>query len=110
EFIQAAELLKSDSGDIKPPSQGNKNPAVLKYDPTGLRSTMSASTEEMEKSIQARMQLGCAGKYMPNHLIRPAWEGEEADIMKEMELKGLPPVPGRVLKIDVPKKVFIATW
>ncbi|CAN0355403.1 unnamed protein product, partial [Ectocarpus sp. 13 AM-2016] len=34
------------------PSQGNKNPAVLKYDPTGLRSTMSATNEAWAESVK----------------------------------------------------------
>lgn len=32
-------------------SPGNNNPAVLAYDPTGLRSTMSATWEELDKAV-----------------------------------------------------------
>lgn len=53
-FLQAIALLmdKVPADKVVVPSKGNKNPAVLKYDPTGLRSTMSATNEEMQKSIQ----------------------------------------------------------
>jgi len=34
------------------PSQGNKNPAVMKYDPTGLRTTMTASNKEWKESLK----------------------------------------------------------
>ncbi|CAN0218726.1 unnamed protein product, partial [Discosporangium mesarthrocarpum] len=47
-----AKLAAAAPADAIIPSKGNKNPAVLKYDPTGLRATMSASQEEMDKSIQ----------------------------------------------------------
>ena len=32
-------------------SPGNKNPAVLEYDPTGLRSTMSATWGALDKAV-----------------------------------------------------------
>lgn len=62
-FLQAITLLmdKVPADKVVVPSKGNKNPAVLKYDPTGLRSTMSATNEEMQKSIQVNqvcMSLG----------------------------------------------------
>lgn len=53
--LQAIQLLSPQVGpdEKRPePSQGNKNPAVLKYDPTGLRSTMSATNTAWEESLQ----------------------------------------------------------
>ena len=41
-------------------SPGNKNAAVLAYDPTGLRSTMSATWEELDKAVLINA--------LPNHL------------------------------------------
>lgn len=50
---QALELISNEVGpDDPPPSQGNKNPAVMKYDPTGLRTTMSATNKAWEESLQ----------------------------------------------------------
>lgn len=57
---QAFELLaiETPGPDEKPnlpPSRGNNNPAVLKYDPTGLRSTMSATEKARQESVQVCM-------------------------------------------------------
>lgn len=52
-FGQALELISNDVGPEEPaPSQGNKNPAVMKYDPTGLRTTMSTSDKAWEESLK----------------------------------------------------------
>ena len=65
---------------------------VKAYDPSGLRSAMTATHAEMYKSIQA---------HMPNHNVRNAWttaSGEKMDKVKaavaEMAEAGLPVVPG----------------
>lgn len=63
-FFQALELISNELGPEDPaPSQGNKNPAVLKYDPTGLRSTMSATNKAWEESlkVRARFVVGVVG-------------------------------------------------
>lgn len=61
---QARALLadKVPADKVVVPSKGNKNPAVLRYDPTGLRSAMSATNAEMEKSIQVghASPVGCS--------------------------------------------------
>ena len=52
-YCQALELISNDVGPDEPaPSQGNKNPAVMKYDPTGLRTTMSTSDKAVEESLK----------------------------------------------------------
>lgn len=54
-FCQALELISNDVGPDEPsPSPGNKNPAVMKYDPTGLRTTMSTSGKAWEESLKVR--------------------------------------------------------
>lgn len=50
---QALELISNNVGPDEPaPSQGNNNPAVMKYDPTGLRTTMSTSDKAWEESLK----------------------------------------------------------
>eukprot|EP00516_Mucochytrium_quahogii_P005335 CAMPEP_0203744838 /NCGR_PEP_ID=MMETSP0098-20131031/776_1 /ASSEMBLY_ACC=CAM_ASM_000208 /TAXON_ID=96639 /ORGANISM=" , Strain NY0313808BC1" /LENGTH=174 /DNA_ID=CAMNT_0050632461 /DNA_START=107 /DNA_END=631 /DNA_ORIENTATION=+ len=70
-------------------SPGNKNPAVLKYDPTGTRSSMSATWEGMESELE---------KARADHLPQ-AWnfaEGQtEEELNQECADKGIPPVPGK---------------
>lgn len=41
-----------------------QNPDVFRYDPTGLRSTMTANWTSLARSLDAAR---------PNHLPRPAW-------------------------------------
>jgi hypothetical protein len=48
-----------------------QNPAVLRYDPTGLRSAMSATWAEMDKSLEQyrvshTIQLSCSSYYLIN--------------------------------------------
>lgn len=71
-------------------SPGNKNPAVLRYDPTGLRSTMSATWPELNKAIIINAE--------PNHLPSPEWYNDIEAIEKECERKGIPYVGGRRFK------------
>jgi len=74
-------------------SPGNKNPAVLRYDPSGLRSSMSANWAALDKSLAARA--------VPNHLPSPVWFKELKDIEAECEKKGIPYVAGK--RYDVGK-------
>jgi hypothetical protein len=71
-------------------SPGNKNPAVLRYDPSGLRSTMSATWPELNKAVDANAK--------PNHLPVPEWFNDIDAIEKECERKGIPYVAGRRFK------------
>ena len=64
-----------------------KNPAVTKYDPSGLRATMNTTWAEMDKSL--------AENAAPNHLPRSCWENEAESLEAEAERKGLPQLMGR---------------
>lgn len=69
---------------------GNKNPAVMLYDPSGLRSTMSANWPALDAAVQ---------KYAkPNHLPSPEWINSLAAIEAEAEKKGIPVALGRPFK------------
>jgi len=68
-------------------SPGNKNPAVLRYDPSGLRSSMSANWAALDASLEKHAK--------PNHLPAPAWFKDLKAIEEECEKKGIPYVPGR---------------
>ncbi|RLN87761.1 hypothetical protein BBJ28_00016011, partial [Nothophytophthora sp. Chile5] len=65
--------------DAKRGSPGNKNPAVLRYDPTGTRSAMSTTHEARDKLIM---------QHLSTHNVRFEWEGAaEEEIMAETEAK-----------------------
>ena len=67
-------------------SPGNANPDVMKYDPSGLRTTMTANQDALDAALASRQ---------PTHLCKPLWAANSADIIAEYEAKGLPAVPGR---------------
>eukprot|EP00596_Hydrurales_sp_CCMP1899_P007680 CAMPEP_0119037696 /NCGR_PEP_ID=MMETSP1177-20130426/6192_1 /TAXON_ID=2985 /ORGANISM="Ochromonas sp, Strain CCMP1899" /LENGTH=198 /DNA_ID=CAMNT_0006999313 /DNA_START=108 /DNA_END=701 /DNA_ORIENTATION=- len=58
-------LIADIETEKKEGSPGNKNPAVLAYDSTGLRSTMSATWSELDKAVAANAT--------PDHLPAPEW-------------------------------------
>lgn len=68
-------------------SPGNKNPAVLDYDPSGLRSSMSATWAALDIAVVERAA--------PNHLPTPEWWKDLAFIEAECDRKGHPYVMGR---------------
>lgn len=76
-----SELIDNNRG-----SAGNKNEDVLRYNPDGLRSAMSASWEAMEAELAT---------HAPTQLPHYEWEEDAADIIEYTEARGLPPVPGR---------------
>ncbi|CAM9408114.1 unnamed protein product [Hapterophycus canaliculatus] len=102
ERAKALELISNEVGPDEPaPSPGNKNPAVMRYDPTGLRTTMSTSNKAWEESLQ---------KYMPNHNVKPWWWHSGVDHVAEAQAKGLPPPPGRRMDWEAPKGSKVASW
>eukprot|EP00613_Pedinella_sp_CCMP2098_P003377 CAMPEP_0171634954 /NCGR_PEP_ID=MMETSP0990-20121206/26315_1 /TAXON_ID=483369 /ORGANISM="non described non described, Strain CCMP2098" /LENGTH=192 /DNA_ID=CAMNT_0012206379 /DNA_START=145 /DNA_END=723 /DNA_ORIENTATION=+ len=103
-------LALVDDPDAPRGSPGNHytEATVKAYDPTGLRSAMTATHAEMYKSIQA---------HLPTHNVRMAWEGNEVfgAVADKLEAKGLPPIPGyNVNDVTVPPGVAIrvehSTW
>ena len=82
-------------------SPGNKNPAVLQYDASGLRSAMSATHEEMNKALAA---------VAPDHLPTYAWEPEIAEMEAYWAANGLPPTPGKPKSWSGLKAARVATW
>lgn len=64
-----------------------KNPAVTKYDPSGLRATMNATWGAMDAAL--------AVNAVADHLPRPEWFKHQAAIEAECERKGIPYVEGR---------------
>lgn len=82
-------------------SPGNKNPAVLAYDPTGLRSAMSATNQELQKALD---------KAMPDHQVQYAWQGDEEAIIKKCEVNGLPVPPGKRAKFNIPVMSLQKRW
>lgn len=71
----------------KPGSAGNKNPDVMRYDPTGLRTTMTANHEALSAALR---------RVRPTQLSTYEWEDTEVDdVLASYESHGLPPVPGK---------------
>lgn len=58
---------------------GNK--AVFEYDPTGLRSSMTATHEAYQASLK---------KHLPDHLVTYAWEADQEAIIAKYEALGVP--------------------
>ena len=82
-------MLNTTSGGIdisfdtlKAGSPGMKNPAVARYDPTGLRSTMTASWKELDAALLKNAE--------PDHFPDPVWVTEIDKLNEECERKGLP--------------------
>ncbi|CAM9805479.1 unnamed protein product [Chrysoparadoxa australica] len=105
-----AEALEANLAELPDPegvrassSQGNKNPAVLRYDPSGLRSAMSATWTEMDKALE---------KAQDNHNVHYAWEDKASavEIIEDCKTKGLPPVPGVPYKWNEPALRRQAQW
>lgn len=76
---------------VQPPSMegfspGDKNPDVLRYDPTGTRSAMTTTQEAM---------LAEQDKFRPNHLPLPWWTSDKESLEDEAKRKNLPFVFGR---------------
>ncbi|OQR96565.1 hypothetical protein THRCLA_07253 [Thraustotheca clavata] len=83
-------------------SPGNKNPAVLAYDPTGTRSAMSTSYAARDELIEKLVE--------NTHLVRMEWEPFQDEIIAEYEKNGTPPVPGRPFPWDMPARARISRW
>merc|ERR1712100_531218 len=54
------------------------NPAVKRYDPTGLRSTMSTSQEALTENLK---------QYAPDHQPEPLWKSDAQDMLDEFKAK-----------------------
>mmetsp|Transcript_5614 Transcript_5614/g.7920 ORF Transcript_5614/g.7920 Transcript_5614/m.7920 type:complete len:208 (+) Transcript_5614:42-665(+) len=94
-------LLSSGEEVSKGSSPGNKNPAVLKYDPTGLRSAMSASWEAMDKSLES---------YRPLHLPAAEWIEDYPQMLEHARKHNLPEPVGRKIRFKYQRILRTAHW
>ncbi|OQR99301.1 hypothetical protein ACHHYP_07113 [Achlya hypogyna] len=83
-------------------SPGNKNPAVLAYDPTGTRSAMSTTFAARDALIESLAE--------DSHLVRMEWEPFQEEILAKCEEDNTPPVPGRPYPWNMPNRSRIARW
>ena len=83
-------------------SPGTKNPAVLQYDPSGLRSSMTATWTELEKAIKEQAT--------PDHLPHPDWYGGRDALDADRESKGLPDAVGKRYAYEVPEGYNKLRW
>lgn len=71
------------------------------FDPEGLRATMSANHESLQKSLDASM---------PNHLPVPEWWDRQEEIIAWYDERGLPVPLGGTGFGTVPREGRIARW
>mmetsp|Transcript_35272 Transcript_35272/g.35931 ORF Transcript_35272/g.35931 Transcript_35272/m.35931 type:complete len:197 (+) Transcript_35272:48-638(+) len=83
-------------------SPGSKNPAVESYDPSGLRTTMTANWASLDKAL--------AENAAPNHLVTPEWEKDIEKIWAECDRKGIPRVVGRRMYNSAPASYNEIRW
>ncbi|KAJ8608507.1 hypothetical protein CTAYLR_005714 [Chrysophaeum taylorii] len=95
-----AEIAEGDAPD-RGSSGKFGNPAVKTYDPTGLRSAMSATHEALEAELDL---------HRPNHMVHYAWEDDVDEILAACKAKGIPPVPGAPFKWKEPAIAKQARW
>lgn len=100
-LVNTVESLPNPYANPATSSPGNKNPAVLAYDPTGLRSAMSATNEALEASIE---------RHLPTHLQTAQWKADAGDIIAKWEADGTHPVPGRAVRMNEPNNYRVFRW
>ncbi|GBG24410.1 Hypothetical Protein FCC1311_006282 [Hondaea fermentalgiana] len=101
---KAAQLHLPKAGEEPPRSgsPGNKNPAVLRYDPSGTRSAMASTWEGLDSKLKENL---------PIHLPMAWSEWENIDVVAEAKAKGIPPPPGKPAPWTGPtKEVQEGSW
>jgi hypothetical protein len=115
-YVNSKNEMHVEIKKLKLGSPGQKNPAVARYDPSGLRSSMTATWGALSESTK---------KYYPHHLPTPAWiyesrtatdeNGKQVvvsgwDLLNaECEEKGIPYRLGKPQKL-VPKHPLQNVW
>mmetsp|Transcript_21133 Transcript_21133/g.84242 ORF Transcript_21133/g.84242 Transcript_21133/m.84242 type:complete len:207 (-) Transcript_21133:448-1068(-) len=107
-YLSEEQKKKAVAIDAEPPKQLNwgstgkfGNPAVKEYDPTGLRSSMTATYEALEASLE---------KHQPDHLPTPVWWDEYDEICAKHEAQGRPIPLGRPTQWIKPAGLKKASW
>lgn len=106
------ELMDPDSPEVqemkeklKPTSSpGNKGrfaTGPTDFDPTGLRATMSANHDELQKSLDA---------HMPDHLPYPTWYKKQDEILAWYKERDLPVPMGATGYGTIPTEKRVARW
>lgn len=68
------------------PTHGKRKITLLPYDPSGLRTTKTATWDAVLPVLE---------QHVPTHLPEPAWWSERDEMYAERERKGLPPPLGK---------------
>lgn len=100
-YVDGKEIALPDDEDIGSPGTHYTAPVVKEYDPTGLRSAMTATHAETSKAIQT---------HMPTHNVSFAWEAKAEELVASYESKGLPPVVGMDNDADIIQEAKTAVW
>lgn len=100
-LIDTMVIVPNPRGNPSNSSPGSKNPDVLAWDPTGLRTSMTATNEALEISIAS---------HMPDHLPTPQWHKDAEQIMAKWEKDGTHPVMGRGLRMKEPDNFRVFRW
>jgi hypothetical protein len=91
----------SGEANSQPISQGKRAIADLVYDPSGLRTTKTAT---WEKALPVLMT------HAPTHLPGAEWLGVIDELHALREAKGLPPPVGRRYKMRMDKNYNEVRW
>lgn len=80
-------LIDENALERKGSQNRKENPAVMSYDPTGLRATVTATWAALDAAIEKNA--------VPDHLPHPEWEKDAEKIANECIRKGIPIRIGR---------------
>jgi hypothetical protein len=83
-------------------SHGKRQINLLPYDPTGLRTTKTATWEALDAVLAARAK--------PNHLVVEEWAKDYDAMCADREAKGLPAPVGRRQKFTVSSNYNRVSW
>ena len=103
-FLGKGEIaLIDDDAPLGSPGNHYTADTVAEYDPSKLRSAMTATHEETYKAIQS---------HMPDHLVTYDWEEDVGyeGVIASYEAKGLPPTPGPADDTFVVPAAKTAAW
>ena len=97
------DLLLEEDNLLKLGKPGAKDPAVLNYDPSGLRAVHTAGWDAFAAE---------ANSHTPDHLVSYAWEanGGEAALNAECEKKGIPYMIGKRYRWKTPESYNTYKW
>ena len=105
-YLTASEIKVIEDGRKKFDDWGSSgkfgNPAVKTYDPSGLRSSMTATHSALEAELE---------KHEPTQLEQPIWTKHIEAMFLDAKAKNIPLIHGTPpLNVKYPKERYEASW